>query len=176
MTALEQLKAILDNHYETEDGDEYQVERKQGLSDEQIDNLSKYPISNTSEFDDFVVEGNTRYYVAVENSFNANLCSFDLRARKVQWKAALGFDLNSNHYSLPVMGTDKVFIKNGTGSLLAVDKKTGNVAWQKNGPNNTDPVYSEGLVFTADENKGVLAYNESDGSMKWQRESGYHKF
>jgi hypothetical protein len=41
MAALEQLKAILNNRYETEDGDEYQVELKQGLSDEQIDNLAK---------------------------------------------------------------------------------------------------------------------------------------
>lgn len=41
MSALEQLKAILNNRYETEDGDEYQVELKQGVSDEQIDNLAK---------------------------------------------------------------------------------------------------------------------------------------
>ena len=41
MTALEQLKAILNNRYETEDGDKYQVELKQGLSEEQIDNLAK---------------------------------------------------------------------------------------------------------------------------------------
>lgn len=41
MTALEQLKAILSKRYETEDGDEYQVELKQGLTDVQIDNLAK---------------------------------------------------------------------------------------------------------------------------------------
>ena len=41
MTALEQLKAILNNRYETEDGDEYQVELKEGLTEEQIDDLAK---------------------------------------------------------------------------------------------------------------------------------------
>jgi hypothetical protein len=41
MTALEQLNAILNNNYETEDGDEYKVELKPALNDEQIDNLAK---------------------------------------------------------------------------------------------------------------------------------------
>lgn len=41
MTALEQLKTIVNNHYETEDGDEYQAELKQGLTDEQIEKLAK---------------------------------------------------------------------------------------------------------------------------------------
>lgn len=41
MTALEQLKAILNNRYETEDGDQYKVELKPALNDEQIDNLAK---------------------------------------------------------------------------------------------------------------------------------------
>lgn len=41
MTALEQLKAILSNRYETEDGDEYKVELKPALNDEEVDNLAK---------------------------------------------------------------------------------------------------------------------------------------
>jgi len=41
MTALEQLKAILNNRYETEDGDEYQVVLKEGLNSQEIDNLAK---------------------------------------------------------------------------------------------------------------------------------------
>lgn len=40
MTALEQLKEILNEKYVTEDGDEYTVELKQGLTDQQIEKLS----------------------------------------------------------------------------------------------------------------------------------------
>ena len=37
MTALEQLKSILNEQYESEDGDEYKVELKPGLTDQQLD-------------------------------------------------------------------------------------------------------------------------------------------
>lgn len=40
MTALEQLKSILNEQYVSEDGDEYKVELKPGLSDQQIDKLA----------------------------------------------------------------------------------------------------------------------------------------
>jgi len=41
MTPKEQLKAILTEKYTSEDGDEYKVELKPGLTDEQINNLAK---------------------------------------------------------------------------------------------------------------------------------------
>ncbi len=41
MTPTEQLKAILTEKYTSEDGDEYQVELKPGLTDQQIDDLEK---------------------------------------------------------------------------------------------------------------------------------------
>lgn len=40
MTALEQLKSILNEHYVSEGGDEYKVELKPGLTDQQIDKLA----------------------------------------------------------------------------------------------------------------------------------------
>ena len=40
MTALEQLKSILHEQYVSEDGDEYKVELKPGLTDQQIDELA----------------------------------------------------------------------------------------------------------------------------------------
>ena len=41
MTPTEQLKSILNEQYESEDGDEYKIELKSGLTDQQIDELSK---------------------------------------------------------------------------------------------------------------------------------------
>jgi hypothetical protein len=41
MTAIEQLKAILNKQYVFEEGDEYKIELRQGLTDQQIDQLSK---------------------------------------------------------------------------------------------------------------------------------------
>jgi len=41
MTPTEQLKAILNEKYTSEDGDEYKVELKPGLTDQQIDDLAK---------------------------------------------------------------------------------------------------------------------------------------
>ena len=40
MTALEQLKSILNEHYVSEDGNEYKVELKPGLTDQQIEQLA----------------------------------------------------------------------------------------------------------------------------------------
>jgi hypothetical protein len=40
MTALERLKSILNERYVSEDGDEYKVELKPGLADQQIDKLA----------------------------------------------------------------------------------------------------------------------------------------
>jgi hypothetical protein len=40
MTAIEQLKAILNEQYITEDEDEYTVELKPGLTEQQIDQLA----------------------------------------------------------------------------------------------------------------------------------------
>ena len=40
MTALEQLKSILNEEYISEDDDEYKVELKPGLTDQQIDKLA----------------------------------------------------------------------------------------------------------------------------------------
>nr|WKN38458.1 SMI1/KNR4 family protein [Tunicatimonas sp. TK19036] len=41
MTAIEQLKAILDNQYESEDGERYKVELKPGLTESEIQNLKE---------------------------------------------------------------------------------------------------------------------------------------
>lgn len=41
MTPLEQLKAILPEQYVTEDGDEYKVELKPGLTDQQMEELTR---------------------------------------------------------------------------------------------------------------------------------------
>jgi cell wall assembly regulator SMI1 len=41
MTATEQLKSLLNENYISEDGDEYQIELLPGLTDNEIDNLSK---------------------------------------------------------------------------------------------------------------------------------------
>jgi hypothetical protein len=41
MSPLEALKSILDNNYVTEDGDNYKVELKPGLSDKEIDQLAE---------------------------------------------------------------------------------------------------------------------------------------
>ena len=41
MTPTEQLKAILNENYTSEDGDEYKVELKPGLTDQQIEDLGK---------------------------------------------------------------------------------------------------------------------------------------
>ncbi len=41
MTPVEKLKSILTERYISEDGDEYKVELKEGLTDEQIDELAK---------------------------------------------------------------------------------------------------------------------------------------
>lgn len=41
MTPIQQLKSILTEQYVSEDGDEYKIELKQGLTDQQIDDLAK---------------------------------------------------------------------------------------------------------------------------------------
>ena len=41
MTPIEKLKSILTEQYVSEDGDEYKVELKEGLTDQQIDDLAK---------------------------------------------------------------------------------------------------------------------------------------
>jgi len=41
MTVLEQLQLILKNKYVSEDGDEYKIELKPGLTDQQIDKLAE---------------------------------------------------------------------------------------------------------------------------------------
>ena len=41
MTAIEKLKTILNEQYVSEDGDEYKVELKSGLTEQQIDELAK---------------------------------------------------------------------------------------------------------------------------------------
>ena len=41
MTPTEKLKSVLTEQYVSEDGDEYKVELKEGLTDQQIDELAK---------------------------------------------------------------------------------------------------------------------------------------
>lgn len=51
MTPTEQLKSILTEQYVSEDGDEYKVELKEGLNDEEINELAKYLPSGQIPFE-----------------------------------------------------------------------------------------------------------------------------
>jgi outer membrane protein assembly factor BamB len=126
-----------------------------------------YPIRDRYAIRNLTIDGNFMYYVAAPvTNTNPTLISFDLLTETVKWQVPL--NININEFSKPAIGADKVFIKNGLGSLFAINKDNGSIAWKKDGYEYEPPSYSNNLVFSTNANQGLFAYNAADGSIKWQ--------
>jgi outer membrane protein assembly factor BamB len=76
-----------------------------------------------------------------------------------------------NVQSSPVLDKTKAYIGSDRGILYAVNRKTGQIAWQFNGATNTlltPPTVSEGTVVVESTDNNLYAVDAASGKQKWK--------
>jgi outer membrane protein assembly factor BamB len=74
-----------------------------------------------------------------------------------------------------VVYNDMLYIKNGTGSLLGLNKNTGAIAWTKSSPSFNQPIVGNNLIYSAGSDYNVYAFNPVTGSLvsQWNTNLAY---
>jgi hypothetical protein len=114
----------------------------------------------------FDTEGNYLYFVTNETSTTSYLNRFNLTTKTIVWKTPLGINI-SQTYSRPLVTKDKIYLKNGTGGLMAVNKTDGTVSWAVGG-SLASPVLGNNLIYTVLPGKGLVALNAQTGKPEWE--------
>ncbi len=79
-----------------------------------------------------VLDGKMLYYASTQSNYVALVTAFDLSSKTIKWQTSIGANGSSGYSKLALDG-DLVYIRNGAGSLLAINKNTGTTVWSKAG-------------------------------------------
>lgn len=127
--------------------------------------LWKYATNYSFPITTIIVEGNVLYFTTSTSTIVSNLFAFDLSTRTIKWNKPLGINVISG-YSRPVLAGLYIYIRTGTGVLLALDKETGTEIWNKAGMGNAVPVFKGKDIYLATES-GVSSIDVSTGVQNW---------
>lgn len=116
------------------------------------------------------VDGGTLYAIPSSSSTVSNIIAFDLATKTIKWNVPIGINF-SNVFSNITIANNAVFLKNGTGALLTLDKNTGQSMWSKTDQNYVQPLYDNNKVYTLGA-ASLYAFNASNGNKLWQWDAG----
>lgn len=129
----------------------------------------KKPLTTAFGATYLTVDGNTLYYGAAVSQLANHLYAMDLTTQNIKWSVPLGANINGV-YSMPVFNNNKVFIKNSIGTMLAIDKANGNIAWSKTGLKADPPVLTANnktVISAASSAHEMYGFNADNGNQLW---------
>jgi outer membrane protein assembly factor BamB len=127
--------------------------------------------------------------ILLVNSIDGHLTAFDINNGRELWTyERVTPSLTLRGGSSPVLADDKVLAGFANGKLVALDLKTGSLAWERTisvprGRSElhrmvdiiTTPVVSNNEAFVATYQGNVVAINIVNGQVKWQRQISSHR-
>jgi len=116
------------------------------------------------------LDGGMLYFGTASSNTVNNIIGFDIGTKIIKWNTPIGINF-ANVFSNLVLHGNAVFLKNGTGNLLALDKLTGATLWSKTDQTYEQPVVDNNIIFSASQN-GLQAFSASNGNPVWQWNGG----
>lgn len=119
---------------------------------------------------DLQLDGEILYFVSSPDYYGSNVNALDLTTKTVKWKAPIGINIGQM-YSTLTISPNLIYVRNGTGAVVALNKTDGAIAWAVNGKFG-QPYYANNLVYAIDETMGLVAFDAATGKQKWNWTAG----
>lgn len=116
------------------------------------------------------LDGGTLYFGTASSHTENNIIAFDLATKTIKWNTPVGINL-VNGYSSLAIAANAVYLKNGMGNLLALNKATGATLWSKTDQTYEQPVLDNNTLMTATQN-GLSAFGAGNGNAAWNWNAG----
>lgn len=121
-----------------------------------------YPYAATN----LTLDGNRLYFATASSTTVNNIVAFDIASRTIKWDTPIGINISGVFSNMAIEGSN-IFLRNGVGNLLALNKATGSNIWSKVDRSYDQPVVGNSIAYTTTEN-GLAAFSTADGTPKWQ--------
>jgi len=133
--------------------------------------LFKIPVRDSLAPRFFMLDGRMIYYIARTQHGHSSIVAYDFKSNQEKWQVAVGVTSNGLLISSEIVQNDNcLFVTNGVGVLMAIEKSTGSVRWSKNG-GYLQPRFGNNLIFSGETRVGMHALDAKTGDPAWKWET-----